>query len=450
MNNVQYSFVSSDEGSLSFRSSVTSFGLDHVTDKDISSFYAAFSSYSYFDSGLLPVDGSGLLFYRSAGNHSQIAYQHKPGLYYINWGEYEGDRNAVKYYVAQPYRIVIADILDGNLLGARTFYSPIPITYPDAPLYHVNLPNINCKGYRGNGVGWICLYHTEDISQYPFNEKLARILDRCSGTEAYNDQNMSETDGPHFYRDHDKPSHLWDPQKWQDYSQEFGYDWTLDPDLWIPVLVSDIDDQGKHSADGQPLTVAHAILGNYQAYYTDSLIPKHVNKIARPDYSLQSSDVFNWFKQAYNSSTNTSPIINSLTSSQEVKEAQNLAQPSIFPDESNTWYCEDCEETFEESEQYPNTTWSSAFICDHCLSNYYIYCSNTKTSHHGEDSEVLYLETSDVWIYLPKSDSDSYKYCHSCGSGVYFEDEANWSKLIMSEQDSSYCVKCYSDDSSPF
>ena len=149
MENVQYTFVK-DEGNLVFRSSVNSFGLDHVTDKDLSSFYVSFSQSAYFDTGLLPVDGSGLLSIRTAGNHTQIAYQHKPGMYYINWGSYEGDRDAIKYYVAQPYRIVIADLLNGNIYGARTFYSPIPITHPFTPLYDVNLPNINCKGYRGN------------------------------------------------------------------------------------------------------------------------------------------------------------------------------------------------------------------------------------------------------------------------------------------------------------
>ena len=100
----------------------------------------------------------------------------------LTGGSYEGDHEARKYYVAQPYRIVVADLLNGNIYGARTYYSPMPITYPQAPLYHVNLPNINCKGYRGNSVGWICLYHNEDISAYPFNEKLVKILDRCSGT----------------------------------------------------------------------------------------------------------------------------------------------------------------------------------------------------------------------------------------------------------------------------
>jgi hypothetical protein len=100
MKNVNYAFTT-DQGNLVFRSSVNSFGLDHVTDKDIASFYTTFSQSAYFDTGLLPVDGTGLLSIRTAGNHTQIAYQYAPGKYYINWGSFEGDRDAKKYYVAQ-------------------------------------------------------------------------------------------------------------------------------------------------------------------------------------------------------------------------------------------------------------------------------------------------------------------------------------------------------------
>jgi len=157
MDKVTYSFVK-DEGNFVFRSKVNSFNLDHVTDKDVSSFYTSFSNYAYFDTGLLPLDGTGLLGIRKAGDHTQVIYQHKPGMYYVNWGAYERDYDAVKFYFAQPYRIVIIDFLDNNLLGARTFYTVEPATHSGVQLYHVNLPNINCKGYRGNAVGWICLY----------------------------------------------------------------------------------------------------------------------------------------------------------------------------------------------------------------------------------------------------------------------------------------------------
>lgn len=444
MTNVQYSFVSSEKGNLTFRSTVNSFGLDHVTDKDISSFYASFSSYSYIDTGLLPVDGSGLLAYRSAGNHSQIVYQHKPGLYYINWGEYEGDHNATKYYVAQPYRIVIADLLDGNLLGARTFYSPVPITHSEDILYHVNLPNINCKGYRGNAVGWICLYHNHDISSYPFSEKLAHILERCSGVEAYNDQNMSETDGPRFYSYADKPQILWDPVSWEAHSSEHGYEWTLDPDLWIPVLVYDKDNQDKHYDGGKNLTISDAILGNYQAYYTDPLIPKHINKISREDYSLESSLVFDWFKQAYNSSHTSLPTINTISQSQEIKHSQNLIQqPSLQNDDPEpTWTCEDCSESYYDFDDC-NETHTSAFICNGCFESY-IYCKNTKTYHHPDDGEVLYLNLSNLFIYLPQAeDSKTYKYCNSCDTGVWHEDSVNWSNFnILSPTESSDLSGC--------
>jgi len=449
MSNVQYSFVSTEEGHLTFRSSVNSFGLDHVTDKDMVSFYTSFSNYAYIDTGLMPVDGSGLLALRSAGNHTQIVYQHKPGMYYINWGSHEGDKDAVKYYVAQPYRIVIADLVDGNIYGARTFYTPIPVTYPDIPLYHVNLPNINCKGYRGNAVGWICLYHTEDITNYPFGEKLAKVLDRCSGTEAYNDINMNETDGPRFYSENKKPSFLHDPFEWQEYSHKYGYEWTLDPDLWIPVLVKNRDDQGKHDYSGQPLTLADAITGNYSVYYSDTVIPKPVNQILRSDYSLPSSKVFAWFKQAYNSSTTQSPVINVIEKSQTIKVDQSNAQPVFVPEEDvseeDVWYCDNCQETFSVHDCTPNTTYHSAFICAHCFEDKYVYALNTNDYHHAESENMLWLAISDAWIYLPKASPETYKYCSDCDTGIYITHQ-KFDEFHMAPKEADLpetCLSCY-------
>ena len=393
-NNVTYSFTSQDEensSTLVFRSTVHSYGLNHVTDKDISSFYNAFSSLSYFDTGLLPVDGTGMLSIRSAGPHTQIAYQHAPGMYYINWGSYEGDPSAAKIYVAQPYRIVIADIYNNNLLGARTFYSPYPITHPDAQLYHVNLPNINCRGYRGNSVGWICLYHNEDISSYPFNEKVAKIIDRCSGTESYNDQNMSETDGPRFYSSFNKPQHLWDPQFWQKYSEENGFHWTLDPDLWIPILVTDMDNQGSHDPNGEPLTFLSAILGNYQCYYTDPIIPKPVNALTRSDLNVTSDTIFNWFKQSYNKSTTSPHSSNPYTDSLKLRTENSLK--TVHTITLGGFDIDDQEDDEEED--------NLKFECDRCGNYFY---EDDLTSIFDE---ILKKEDNEVILYLiPKSQNN--------------------------------------------
>jgi len=412
MTNVNYSFTDQDtNGNIVFRSTVNSFGLDHVTDKDLTSFYTKFSSNAYFDTGLLPVDGSGLLAIRSAGNHTQIAYQHKPGMYYINWGRYEKDDEAKKYYVAQPYRIVIADLLNDNILGARTFYSPIPITYPQAPLYHINVPNINCKGYRGNAVGWICLYHTEDIAHYPFNEKLAKILDRCSGTEAYNDNNMSETDGPRFYRDNNKPEHLTNPQAWEDYSDTNGYEWTLDPELWIPVLVKDIDNQEAHYSGGQELTFVDALFGNYQAYYTDTLIPKPINAISRDDLTLDPSSVFKWFKQSYNSSSQTNTTIDTFNSSTTVREALSQAAPGFVSDndeqednedEENddaSFVCQSCESCFPEDDVVE--VYNNELICNSCIEDEYTFVHHLHKYVDNDNENLYYDQTLDRHYYLP-------------------------------------------------
>ena len=347
-----YSLVKNDEGTYAIRSSVKSFNLDHVTDKNIVSFYNSFSQFASFDTGLLPLDGTGVLAIRSAGPHTQVVTQHAPGMYHINWGAHEGDTNAKTYYVAQPYRIVIGDFENGNLLGAKMFYSPYPITSPTNVLYHVNLPNINCKGYRGNAVGWICLYHKDDWSSLPFNEKVSRFIERCSGVETYNDANMSETDGPRFYSSKSKPDYIIDPKLWQQKSEAEGFKWTLDEELWIPVQVKGFDDQSQHDDKGQLLTLAMAMLGNYQAYYSDTNIPKMYNVISRPDLSFTDVNIADMFKKAFASApvdyahaAKDNPY--DFTVANREKNGSAVLAPNLFSnnndDNENDWVCVCCD-----------------------------------------------------------------------------------------------------------
>jgi hypothetical protein len=398
-----YSLVKNDQGTYAIRSSVKSFNLDHVVDKDLVSFYQTFSQHASIDTGLLPLDGTGVLAIRSAGPHTQIVTQHKPGNYYVNWGSHEGDRNAKTYYVAQPYRIVIGDFKDGNLLGARMFYSPYPITSPNALLYHVNLPNINCKGYRGNGVGWICLYHKDDWSHLPFNEKVALFVERCSGVETYNDANMSETDGPRFYQQNGKPSYLWNPESWEQKSQE-GYTWTLDPGLWIPVIVKDMDNQDKHYESGQHLTLAMAMLGNYQGYYTDQDIPKMYNKVSRSDYNLENSDIAQFFKSSFASAPVSYTYQEkfdpySFTVSHREKNGSETLSQQLFedPSEEFDWHCAYCEEGFTGEAQ--NTICSGDPVCEDCCMEYCTYIESTGEYWPKDHNEIVWATNLDSYLH---------------------------------------------------
>jgi hypothetical protein len=457
MSNLKYSFTKQEtsDGNFVFRCEVDSFGLKNTTDKDIVSFYKKLSNLSYFDSGLLPVSGTGLLSLRYAANHTQIVYQHAPSINHINWGKYEGDSSAVAYYVAQPYRIVIADLIDNNFYGARTFYSPYPITHPDAELYHVNLPNINCRGYRGNGVGWICLYHTTDITSFPFSEKLAHVLERCSGIEAYNDANMSETDGPRFYssyyEQHEDYEHLWNPQKWEDHSQLHGYEWTLDPNLWIPIKVTDIDDQGYHDFDGIPFTISMAMLGNYQAYYTDNLIPKPVNAIARFPEKFTNEKVENLFKVAFNASSSTNTATNVYHESTNIKV--NLVNNPLIgntsedsEDDSDFFSCVGCDSSYDpdDVEQYIHPQTGDTY-CDSCFHGNFVYVESEDQYYETNDDNLIYDNYHEEFFLL--NGSYPHKQC-SCGEiifaqpGSYYADNLLYLPIYSSADGNTTC--CYS------
>ena len=437
-----YSLVKNDEGTYAIRSSVKSFNLDHVTDKDIVSFYNNFSQFASFDTGLLPLNGTGVLAIRSAGPQTQVVTQHAPGMYHINWGAHEGDKNAKTYYVAQPYRIVIGDFENGNLLGAKMFYSPYPITSPNNVLYHVNLPNINCKGYRGNAVGWICLYHKDDWSSLPFNEKVSRFIERCSGVETYNDANMSETDGPRFYAAKGKPEYLINPQLWQQKSDEEGFNWTLNEELWIPVKVKDMDDQGQHDDKGQELTLAMAMLGNYQAYYSDTNIPKMYNIISRPDLSFTDVNIADMFKKAFASSpvnyahqAKDNPY--DFTVANREKNGSAVLAPNLFSnnndeeDDENDWCCACCDETFDSNDEEPVGDINGNNICNCCLNDYYVFIESVDGYYHKEDDNIVYSESDCEYYHKVK---DTVEKCYTCSNWIAVKGHSENSKSILFKQ----------------
>lgn len=265
-------------------------GIVSDTYYDPVEFYKAFSSQALFETGILPVEGSGTLSIRNGLNATQIVFQHAPGVHRVVWGSHEYDAHAEHYMVAMPYRIVIMDLQDGVLLGARHFYSIDPIFHWDQPLYHMNVPNINCRGYgQNNGVGWICLYHQHTFPRNgTLGEKMLNILERAGAGEAYNDANMDETDGARFYQQyrHDQ-IYLYDPHEWETKTKLEGYEWALQPDLWIPVLVEGLDSQNKHCHTGIPFTLGMATHGQYSAYYSDTETLKPFNAAQRGELTAK-------------------------------------------------------------------------------------------------------------------------------------------------------------------
>lgn len=411
---INYTIKTNATGSTVIQSVVESNNLTHVTDKDIVSFYLKMSNGAFVDTGLLPVDGTGLLAYRQAGNHAQIVVQRSPKVNRIIWGRSERDTQAGEYFVAQPYQIYIGDILDDNFYGARIFYSPIPITNPNDVLYHTNLPNTNCRGYRGNGVGWVCLYHTEVWKGFPIGEKMARLIERCSGAEAYNDANMNETDGTRFYQSAGKPSYLWNPVDWQKKTEEEGIDWVTNLNLWMPIKVNGIDDQSHHFDDGIPLTIGMALTGNYAAYYGDKYLPKPVNAIVRQ--LNENNNVMQVIKKAYVASDAFGSVAfkaqDPYTYAVEVrgKNAKNISKISKNNEEEdesddNTVVCDSCETTMHVDEVCISPNGST--LCQDCFSEDCVVLEDGETYNK---TDCIWIDSLDAWAH-----ANDVTYC-DCGS----------------------------------
>jgi hypothetical protein len=268
-------------------------GISQDREVNIEKFFANISSQAMIDTGLIPVTDTGLLSLRQLGKYRQITFQLGPGKSYVTWGSSESQSEKPTFFVASPYRIVIADIFDGDLLGARMFYSTEAISDPTQQLCHINLPNVNCRGYgQGNGVGWLCLYLRSSWKDLDISSQIHAIVERAGGGEAYNDGNMSNTDGARFYQEFKKDNlFIYNPAQWQKKSEEEGWEWVLNPDLWIPVMVGGPDKQEKHyhGAKAVPLTVDMAMRGQYKAYYTDVAPLKPINAVSRPDKKTEDS-----------------------------------------------------------------------------------------------------------------------------------------------------------------
>ena len=444
---INYAIKTNEQGFTVVQSSVESNNLTHVTEKDVTSFYLKMSQSAFIDTGLLPVDGTGLLAYRQAGNHAQIVVQRSPSVNRIIWGAAERDPDAGEYFVAQPYQIYIGDILDDNFYGARIFYSPNPITSPNDPLYHTNLPNTNCKGYRGNGVGWVCLYHTEIWKDFPIGEKMARLIERCSGSEAYNDQNMSETDGTRFYMEHynRKNLHLWSPAHWQQKTENEGISWVTHPDTWIPVLVRGIDDQARHDPQGVPLTIGMALTGNYSAYYNDSYLPKPVNAIVR-QIDSSNVNVMNLIKKAY---VNAPSIAlppqkpqDPYTYAVEVRQSNvnTLSKSKIKnqeeeeEEENSNVICASCGNEIDPEDTYitPN---HDVYCCD-CFSEHYVILDNGETQ---SKDDCVWIDSLDLWVH---SNDVTYCECETPYVDVNGNEVLRFKHWYLNIMDTTICVDC--------
>jgi hypothetical protein len=218
-----------------------------------------------FDTGFMSQLNTGLLRYRQIGQFSQVTYQVEPQETLISWGESEGSSKNL-FNLAIPYKIWVADFSKDLLVGLRHFFSPIPAVEIDTTLYHTAFPNTNCKGYQGTSVGWVCLYRTGKDPLVTVSDKIQYAYERESGlSEPYNDNNMSQTDGPRFYKEN-SINLFKNGEVWQKRTQEEGLDWVCDASNLIEIRTSQKHHE-KHDSGGSTYTLQAAMEDFYQPYY---------------------------------------------------------------------------------------------------------------------------------------------------------------------------------------
>lgn len=212
----------------------------------------------------------GIRLFRQVDQYTQIVLECPPAINRVCWSnsEYEGrnGQHAV-YLVAQPYRVIQAHYKGPIMIGARMFYRPAPLYSMDDVLYHCNLPNVNCNGYHGTAVGWVCFYGDGRLAA-DWPSRIHRLMERCSGAEGYNG-NMRNIDGKHFYTYAGAP--VWRSRigDWEKKSEKEGVDVALKDGVWLPILVTSQDSQLHHNVSGKPLTLGMAVNGVTPIAYND-------------------------------------------------------------------------------------------------------------------------------------------------------------------------------------
>lgn len=251
----------------------------------LETYMSAVADLGFFDSGLMPRKDTGLINYRRGAGWETFVFQVEAGEHLIIWGANEGSTNAKTYRVAMPFRIIIGDHKWHNgkwhLVGARHFYSYKPIKTWSDLLYNCNVPNLNCRGYNGTGVGWICLYHTKSYENMDLMQRVLTTSMRTSGEEAYNDSNMSHTDGARYYQSHGKPEYFYNPKFWAAKTKKDGWKWTTDQksNLLLRVVLNNPTKthMASNIAGGTHASLFDLTRGLYSAYYNDSMLLKPHN-----------------------------------------------------------------------------------------------------------------------------------------------------------------------------
>jgi hypothetical protein len=353
---------------------------------------SSMSKNAWIETDLLPVSGAGMLSYRAAFGSEQIIYQIPPGVYTVRWGDTENDMYAENYQLAHPWKVVIADFKDGNFLGVRHFYSPDSIVYWDQPLYAVNLPNTNTRGYNGTSIGWVCLYLKDDTQKYSLAEKVDYIIHRESGlSEPYNNNNMNNTDGTRFYERNGAPVFMYNPSEWQLKTQKEGYSWILDSNLLIDLHVSTDGHAERYDQESPVYTLRRASFEPYSAYYSDNLYDKPFNILSRQGFDPAHRNT--WLSPIMSITGNTlldSPKEKLSPSQVLSKNYDFIFSDNITNSTKSGWICYLCDEKYPFSDE--NTSVVTSYSFNPVLKSLHSFNHETFCSS-CVDNDVIYIDS---------------------------------------------------------
>ncbi len=396
-----------------------------------------------FDTGLIPVSGTGLINLRMDQGEEVAVWQLEPTVQTIVYNglrrpdrlrrshDGQGNYPADCYYkIALPWRLLIGTRFAESAVSVRLLFSDGPITSMDDPLYAPPLPSVSLTGYHEMPIGWVCWHprlrgESPDLAQaFPRYVKALYETVFTDGIGTYDGQ---------YYADHGDNMTIKNLDRWAQLTADHDTDWFVEnlKTLFLPIYKTSAPYRARPTGN-DPFTFKDIFTYNISETHNN-----HWNNPGSKKSILLPKTTFTL--DQINSSFRSLPELKDLISEGwECAHCQNRYKPNdskfavvtefVFIDEDDERYVdgEDIRIADEMSEQ----EW-----CESCFESASVYV--TELDSYVPVSEMVWDQSENRWDF-----SDRVSVCAQC-SFTWTDNEkflvlsrgaAGWSR--------THCVKC--------
>ena len=194
-----------------------------------------------------------------------------------------------------------------------------------------------------------------------------------------------------------------------------------------------------------------AMLGNYQAYYTDTYRPKSINALSRSDLKFDPTQITNWIARSHHASSLSDTAYNSMEASKEIRMDFNTnIQPGGFDiddedenededDNMMTIACPITGKTCHVDQNDHMVDSNGNAYCEPCFSENVAFCENTEEYIPINDPKVKWIDGQSIYVNTDHAEVED---CDNCGTTHIVESNSKF--LYTSASGTQICKNCIS------